>query len=104
MMAPRHLLDLELNLELNQEVGMEKISTGLTTSISEFKKNPNSEVAKAGNKPFAVLTNNRPSFYVLPPELYERILEMIGDIEMEPVLRKRLAQKHAGVVVSLDEL
>lgn len=103
-MAYRQQFDLELNLELNQEVPMEKIKTGLATSISEFKKNPNSEVAKAGNKPFAVLTNNRPSFYVLPPELYERILEMIADLDMEPVLKKRLAQKHKGVPISLDDL
>jgi antitoxin StbD len=103
-MTPRHQMDLELNLDLIEEVRMEKIKTGLATSISEFKKNPNSEVAKAGNKPFAVLTNNRPSFYVLPPELYERILEMMSDLEMEPVLKKRMAQKHKGVAVSLDEL
>jgi antitoxin StbD len=103
-MAYGHQFDLELNLELSQEVAMDKIKTGLATSISEFKKNPNSEVAKAGNKPFAVLTNNKPSFYVLPPELYERILEMMSDIEMEPVLKKRMAQKSKGVPVSLDDL
>lgn len=83
---------------------MDKIKTGLATSISEFKKNPNSEVAKAGNRPFAVLTNNKPSFYVLPPDLYERILEMVSDIEMEPTLRKRMSQKQKGVPVSLADL
>lgn len=103
-MSTGHTFDLELNLEPSTEVPMDKIKTGLATSISEFKKNPNSEVAKAGNKPFAVLTNNKPSFYVLPPELYESILELMADIELEPTLRKRMAQKHKGVPVSLADL
>jgi len=103
-MNPRQLNDLELNLELIREVPMEKIRTGLATSISEFKKNPNSEVQKAGNKPFAVLTNNRPSFYVLPPELYDSILEIMADHQLEPLVKKRMKQRNKGVVVSLDEI
>jgi antitoxin StbD len=96
--------NLELNLETTEKAPMDQIKTGLLTSISEFKKNPNSEVAKAGNKPFAVLTKNRPSFYVLPPELYEEILEIITDMEMEPVLKKRMKQRHKAVAISLDKL
>ena len=103
-MNGRHQANLELNLVLTQEVVMEQIRTSLTTSISEFKKNPNSEVSKAGNKPFAVLTNNRPSFYVLPPELYEQLVEIITDLEMEPVLKKRMKQRAKAVAVSLDRL
>ena len=68
---------------------MEAIMTQVTTSISEFKKNPNESVAQAGNRPFAVLTNNKPSFYVVPPELYEKIADIISDVELTPKLKKR---------------
>lgn len=103
-MVTRHVEYLELNLELAQEAGMDQIRTSLATSISEFKKNPNSEVAKAAGKPFAVLTNNRPTFYVLPPKVYDQVLEILSDAQMAPLIKKRLKQKKKGVSISLDEL
>ena len=42
---------------------MDRIMTELTTTISEFKKNPNAAVKKAKKKPFAVLTNNKTHFW-----------------------------------------
>ena len=33
---------------------MDAVLTKITTSISEFKKNPNDSVAQAGTQPFAV--------------------------------------------------
>ena len=56
---------------------MDTILASLTTSISEFKSNPSAALKKAGKKPFAVLTNNKPSFYVMTPELYESITELL---------------------------
>ena len=73
---------------------MEAIMTQVTTSISEFKKNPNESVAQAGNRPFAVLTNNKPSFYVVPPELYEKIADIIFDLEIIHLILIQLLQLH----------
>ncbi len=56
---------------------MDRILTDLTINISEFKKNPNASVKKANNKPFAVLTNNKPSFYVMSPKFYNEIEELL---------------------------
>lgn len=63
---------------------MDAVLTELVTTISEFKKNPNEEVANAGGRPFAVLTHNKPSFYVLTPELYDRIADLIHDRATAP--------------------
>ena len=60
---------------------MDRILTRLTTTITAFKANPNKELAAAGNEPFCVLTNNRPSFYVLSPERWDQIEELIWDLE-----------------------
>ncbi|MDE2409829.1 MAG: type II toxin-antitoxin system Phd/YefM family antitoxin [Actinomycetales bacterium] len=60
---------------------MDEILTRLTTTISAFKANPNREVKAAGNEPFCVLTNNRPSFYVLSPERYDELAELLWEIE-----------------------
>ena len=40
---------------------MDEVMTRKTAAISEFKQNPNQFVAEAGDEPFAVLTNNKPS-------------------------------------------
>ena len=83
---------------------MEAVMTQSATSITEFKKNPNESVAQAGNRAFAVLTNNKPSFYVVPPELFEQIAEIIFDLEITPKLRKRMAESGRAVRVSIDKL
>ena len=83
---------------------MEEMLADLTTSISEFKKNPNEAVRKAHKRPFAVLTNNRPSFYVITPELFEKISELLFELETAPVVRKRLGNLHKAVPVDLDNL
>jgi antitoxin StbD len=83
---------------------MDAVLTKITTSISEFKKNPNESVAKAGNQPFAVLTNNKPSFYVVPPELFDEIAEILWDHQMKPLLDGRMANYANAIPVEIDEL
>lgn len=83
---------------------MKEILTRMTTSISEFKKNPNQEVLKADGEPFAVLTNNKPSFYVLSPEHYEALCEQLWESEISPTVLERLKDSGNTVKVHLDEL
>ncbi len=83
---------------------MDEVLTKATISISEFKKNPNEFVAKAGNQAFAVLTNNKPSFYVVPPELFDEIAEILWDQQMKPLLDERLANYKNAIPVSIEEL
>lgn len=70
---------------------MDEILTKKSTSISDFKANPNREVKLAGDEPFAVLTNNRPTFYVLSPKAYDDLLERIWELEIEPEVKAALA-------------
>ncbi len=83
---------------------MEKIMTEIATSISEFKKNPNEEVRRAGKKAFAVLTNNKPSFYVLSPDLYDELMERIWELEMAQTLTQRLSERSESVKVDIKNL
>ena len=83
---------------------MDEIITKLTITISEFKKNPNEVVKKAKHKPFAVLTNNKASFYVLSPEYYDALLEKIWELEMTPEIKKRLASKEKSRAFTFEEL
>jgi antitoxin StbD len=83
---------------------MDRIMTELTTTISEFKKNPNAVVKKAKKKPFAVLTNNKPTFYVLSPELYDEMEEILWEIRIAPLLKKRMASKKPHIEVKFEDL
>ncbi len=82
---------------------METILATMTTSISEFKNNPSAALKKAGDKPFAVLTNNKASFYVIPPELFETITEILFELQLTPVIKKRLARIKKAIPVNLSE-
>lgn len=86
---------------------MDMIGDELVTSISEFKKNPKAEINKAQGRPFAVLTNNKPSFFVISPELYEELAEVLWERRIATTVRARLAESldtENLVSVDLDEL
>lgn len=65
----------------------------MTISISEFKANPNKAIQEAGGKPFCVLTNNAPAFYVVTPEMWEKIDDFVQDQKLLKTAVKR-AQSH----------
>lgn len=90
-------------IEYENEEAMDEILTDIVTPISEFKKNPNLSVKKAAGKPFAVLTNNKPSFYVLTPEVYDDLLEMAWELKMQPELIEA-AKSEDWIEVNLDDL
>jgi antitoxin StbD len=90
---------------------MEKVHTNLTVSITEFKKNPNDVLEQAAGQPFVVLTNNKPSFYVLTPEVFEALGEeaiedALWQVEATPMLLERLAEVRDGqsVPVTIEQL
>lgn len=101
------LHEIQYLIESEVEGTMDEILTQIATPISEFKKNPNLSVRQAKGKPFAVLTNNKPSFYVLTPEVYDDLLEKAWELKMQPELLEQMQeadQMANSVVVSLDEL
>jgi len=87
---------------------MEKILSKRSVAISEFKRAPNEIVAEANGEPLAVLTNNKPSFYVISPSAYEELLEQLWELEITPLLAKRLSDLKSGksksIQVTIEDL
>ena len=54
-----------------------KIFTEFSASISQVKENPNKVLEEAGGAPVVVLANNRPRYYMVPPELYEKMIDAL---------------------------
>ena len=89
---------------IREEDEMDAILTELTTTIYEFKRNPNEVVKRAKNKPLAVLTNNKATFYVLSAKAYDDLLEKIWELEITPVVLERIANLDKAKRVTLEEL
>lgn len=81
---------------------IETIYADLSISMSEFKKNPAQVIRAAGEKPVAVLSHNRPAFYMLTPKIFEILVEALVDRDLTELVRHRLAQKDQSVEVDID--
>jgi len=78
---------------------MRSIVSDKTTSISEFRKN----ISQAVDEPVAVLSNNKPAFYAVPPEVFEQMVEALEDQFLGKLAAARLAENDT-IEVSLDAL
>jgi antitoxin StbD len=83
---------------------MENILASRSISISDFKKNPARAVREAGAHPIAVLSHNRPAFYLVEPRLFEALVEHLEDIELAELAAKRLKSGERSIPVGLDDL
>jgi antitoxin StbD len=83
---------------------MEKVLTEMTTTISKFKENPAQVVREANGEPFAVLSNNKASFYVLSPEFYDYLLELAWERQIVPEVLRRTADRSKTIRVRLEDL
>jgi len=85
-------------------MAMETILSNLSVSMTEFKKNPNEALRESGGQAVAVLSHNKPAFYMVPPDRYEAMLEEIDDLQLVRVVKERLKQKDRAIEVTLGEL
>jgi len=83
---------------------MESIFADIVVSMSEFKKNPAAVLKEANSRPVAVLSHNRPAFYLVEPKLFEAMLDELADQELYRKAVTRLAHKEKAIEVDLDDL
>ena len=65
-----------------------KIYANMTTSITEFRRNPVGVVAAGQGAPVAILNRNTPVFYCVPLEVYHEMMERLEaqDCELNATL------------------
>lgn len=83
---------------------MEHIHASLSATMAELKKNPAGLLARAEGSPVAILTRNKPAAYLIPAEIYEKILEAIENAELLDIAEKRLKNKKKTISVHIDDL
>ncbi len=83
---------------------MEHVHATLSTSISEFKKNPSALLAEANGETIALLNHNKPAAYIVSAKSYEKMLEIIEDIELLKLAKFRLKEKDKAIRVNIEDL
>ena len=83
---------------------MQKILASFSASISELKKNPSALLSKAEGEPIAILNHNLPTAYLVPADVFERLMDKLEDYELGEIVNERQAEKHLAIEVSLDDL
>ena len=74
--------------------------------ISELKKNPAAVVAAAREQQVAILNRNKPVAYVISPEVWEYLCDLVDDMKDEELVRERLREADEGdyIEVKLEDL
>lgn len=86
------------------------VLTSMIVSVSDFKKNPNKYVARLGTQTkeeaFAVMTNNKASFYVLTPSFLDYLLELKWEVDNYELIKDGLKELELGhtVPVNIEDL
>ena len=78
------------------------ILASTTASVTELNKDPMNTVAAGEGFPVAILNRNEPVFYCVPRKAYERIIDMLEDMELNAIANARKGQKR--IRVTLDDL
>lgn len=79
-----------------------KLLAEYVASITDLKRDPMGIVNAGNGEPLAILNRNKPAFYVVPPEFYEQMLELIDDLELAQLVYERRGEK--TVAIDIDSL
>nr|WP_321397296.1 type II toxin-antitoxin system Phd/YefM family antitoxin [uncultured Desulfobacter sp.] len=79
-----------------------QILSDISAGISELKKNPMSVLQQGEGGPVAILNRNKPVFYAIPADMYEKILDRLEDIELAAIVRER--ENDPVIEVDIDDL
>ena len=105
MTSPQKTAKTVLNKILKKVFIITRILANYTTSISELKKSPSSIIENANGQSIAILNHNRPSAYLVPSEVYEKMMDILDEYYLIQEVRERLDYKDSELIeVSLDEL
>jgi len=83
---------------------MQQILSNYSASISELKKSPAQIIKNANNEAIAILNHNVPSAYLVPRELYEKMIDIIDDYYLAKEVQESLNDNEESIKVTLDEL
>jgi antitoxin StbD len=58
----------------------------------------------AGDKPLAVLSHNRPAFYMVTPKLFQLLVDALADHDLAEIAPERLTRRHIAIDIDIDQI
>ena len=83
---------------------MQPILANYTASITELKKSPSQVLKDAGDEVVAILNHNIPSAYLVPSELYGKMIDIMDDYYLAKEVQGRLTDNQKPIRVDIDDL
>ena len=83
---------------------MEQILSEYTVSITELRKAPGDLLKQAAGQTVAILSHNKPAGYIVSPDAYRAMLEVMEDKALGKIVERRTGSLRKAKVVKLDEL
>ena len=81
---------------------MDQIYAAQTISVTELKRNYAAVLREAEGEAVAVLNKNKPESYLVPAEVYRRLIERLEDLEDAMVILERAGEKGEHVMTMAD--
>jgi antitoxin StbD len=81
---------------------MQNVMAKVSVSVSDLKRSPTAVMSGSHGEAVAILNHNRVMAYMVPPDAFEAMLELIDDAELAALVRARADEE--PIRVSLDEL
>jgi antitoxin StbD len=83
---------------------MKPIFAPTSVEIGELRADPTAVLESAGDRPIAVLDEQRPIGYLLSASAWQKICDLLEDAEILEIVDDRLSDGQAPIKVSLDDL
>ena len=83
---------------------VEEVLAQACVSISNLKANPAVVIAEAQERQVAILNRNKPVAYLISPNVWEAVVDLLEDHADANLVRERLANPAPRIRVELDDL
>ena len=83
---------------------LQPILADVGVSITDLKRNPAAVIAAAREQQVAILNRNRSVGYIVLPEVWDYVCDLIEDMQDAELVRERLAEPGEMIEVSIDDL
>jgi len=83
---------------------VQPILASACVGISELKKNPAAVIAAAQVQQVAILNRNRPVAYIISPEAWDHVLDLLDDLKIAEIMEERESELVDAVPVKLEEI
>lgn len=83
---------------------MNPILSNYTASITELKASPSKLLQQSQGSTVAILNHNTTSAYLVPPSVYENLLNIADDYLLSKQINDRLTDNTELIKVSIEDL